>query len=262
MKPLELGRLLYGKTPRFTQNFGYTDFSHHYIHNFHTGVDYARGIASPIYAPCDFTVESVFYSFYGYGHSVVGKMYGVDNQLYSIRFGHFGNISVRKGERVRKGQRVGFQGSTGFSTGPHLHFEVYRGDIDPYLFSGDYSRYLSAWVNPLDLDRIVKIKLFNMEEVEVLKQEIASLHNTVAAQKSVMEGLDARMQEVREGVLQIVNLQFAEQERGRLDAIYERLLGRKSDLSGRLSFYMLSDEQVENIIKESEEYKNKNEGNG
>jgi predicted CopG family antitoxin len=75
-----------------------------------------------------------------------------------------------------------------------------------------------------------------------------------------MEGLDARMQEVREGVLQIVNLQFAEQERERLDAIYERLLGRKSDLSGRLSFYMLSDEQVEDIIKESPEYKEKNEG--
>lgn len=87
----------------------------------HTGIDWADPAGTPIYAPADAKVRSTKFD----------KIYGNQTILdfgggYSAMFGHqskFGNINP--GQDVRAGQLIGYVGSTGWSTGPHLHFETW-----------------------------------------------------------------------------------------------------------------------------------------
>jgi len=86
----------------------------------HTGIDYAIAAGSPIYAPADATVRSTDWN----------KIYGNRTVLdfgggYSSMFGHQSGYSVKPGQRVRRGQIIGYVGSSGYSTGPHLHFETW-----------------------------------------------------------------------------------------------------------------------------------------
>ena len=87
----------------------------------HTGIDWGAAKGTPIYAPADATVRSALFN----------KIYGNQTILdlgggYSLMFGHqsaFGNI--KPGQSVRAGQLIGYVGSTGWSTCPHLHFETW-----------------------------------------------------------------------------------------------------------------------------------------
>jgi murein DD-endopeptidase MepM/ murein hydrolase activator NlpD len=85
----------------------------------HKGMDIAGSTGSPIYAAMDGTVT---YSGWMEGY---GKVIIIDhgNKLETI-YGHCNLLRVKKGEKVSKGQRIGDVGSTGRSTGPHVHFEV------------------------------------------------------------------------------------------------------------------------------------------
>ncbi len=86
---------------------------------FHSGLDFGASKGSPIYA---FEAGKVEFagSKGGYGKAVIINHGARKSTLY----GHAKALSVRKGERVATGQMIGEVGSTGFSTGPHLHFEV------------------------------------------------------------------------------------------------------------------------------------------
>ena len=86
---------------------------------FHSGIDFGASKGSPIYAFEAGLVEFAG-SKGGYGKAVVVNHGARKSTLY----GHANKLSVRKGERVATGQIIGEVGSTGFSTGPHLHFEV------------------------------------------------------------------------------------------------------------------------------------------
>ncbi|WP_239323510.1 M23 family metallopeptidase [Snodgrassella gandavensis] len=86
----------------------------------HSGIDYAVASGTPIHAPSDGTVES-FGIKGGYGNTVVLR----HNDSMQTLYGHmsaFANLSV--GQHVRAGAIIGYVGSTGVSTGPHLHYEV------------------------------------------------------------------------------------------------------------------------------------------
>lgn len=87
---------------------------------FHTGVDLAANQGDPIYAIASGTVTSATYSdAYGYNVSIShGSGYG---SMYA----HMTNYVVSAGDYVSQGQVIGYVGSTGWSTGPHLHFEIY-----------------------------------------------------------------------------------------------------------------------------------------
>lgn len=98
---------------------------------FHYGVDIANKIGTPIYATSDGdVVETSFDSDYG-------KLVRIEHSNnYETRYGHMYSFSVLPGDRVRKGQIIGLMGSTGRSTGPHLHYEVlYAGNkVNPSHF--------------------------------------------------------------------------------------------------------------------------------
>jgi murein DD-endopeptidase MepM/ murein hydrolase activator NlpD len=86
----------------------------------HSGLDVAGPMGTPILAMDDGEVLKAYWNADGYGGLViVGHPSG-----YETWYGHLARFTVDKGDQVTRGQQIGLMGSTGFSTGPHLHFEV------------------------------------------------------------------------------------------------------------------------------------------
>lgn len=85
----------------------------------HTGIDLAAGYGSPIIATSDGVVGSANWAG-GYG-LLVSLDHGSGLQT---RYGHMSRLNVVAGQSVRKGDVIGYVGSTGMSTGPHLHYEI------------------------------------------------------------------------------------------------------------------------------------------
>jgi len=109
--------------------------------HFHTGIDLVEPFGSPIYAADDGVVALVGRSSSGYGNYVVIAHSGGLDTLY----GHLSTALVKVGQSVNQGQTIGLEGSTGNSTGPHLHFElrIKQQPIDPtpYLPPGAPSAF-------------------------------------------------------------------------------------------------------------------------
>ncbi len=114
----------------------------------HTGLDFAAAMGTPIYATADGVVSVAAFDDGGYGnHVILNHGYG-----YETLYGHMVRIKVRRGARVKRGEVLGWVGSTGKSTGPHLHYEVIRNKhkIDPvHFFFHDLA--------PADYERMVKM---------------------------------------------------------------------------------------------------------
>jgi murein DD-endopeptidase MepM/ murein hydrolase activator NlpD len=91
----------------------------------HKGIDFAAPTGTPIRAAGDGVVESVGPS-NGYGNMVVLKHWA----SYSTAYGHMSRFAsnLRKGSKVSQGDIIGYVGSTGWSTGPHLHYEFRVGN--------------------------------------------------------------------------------------------------------------------------------------
>jgi murein DD-endopeptidase MepM/ murein hydrolase activator NlpD len=102
----------------------------------HKGLDFSAAQGTPIYATGDGTVSLAGYSEGGYGnHVMINHGYG-----YETLYGHMVKIKVRQGEKVTRGEVIGWVGSTGKSTGPHCHYEVHinGNPVDPvYFFYND-----------------------------------------------------------------------------------------------------------------------------
>jgi murein DD-endopeptidase MepM/ murein hydrolase activator NlpD len=101
----------------------------------HKGIDLAGPIGTPIYATADGVVSKAEW-FSSYGLYVSLEHGGA----LQTRYGHMSRLNVANGQRVRKGDIIGFIGTTGRSTGPHLHYEVrVNGEAVnplPYMQSG------------------------------------------------------------------------------------------------------------------------------
>jgi murein DD-endopeptidase MepM/ murein hydrolase activator NlpD len=113
----------------------------------HQGQDLTAAEGTPIVAPRGGVVEHVGYQASAAGHYAVLDGDGED-RTYVFMHMQTGSVAVRQGQRVRIGEPIGLVGSTGRSTGPHLHFEIwvggwYRGGhaIDPL----PYLRRWDAW---------------------------------------------------------------------------------------------------------------------
>ncbi len=99
----------------------------------HKGIDIAAPTGTPIHAAADGVVVSAGWNRGGYGKLV--DIRHPDGTL--TRYAHNSKIIVSKGQRVEQGQKISLMGSTGFSTGPHLHFEIRKGGtkaVNPIAF--------------------------------------------------------------------------------------------------------------------------------
>ncbi len=98
----------------------------------HTGMDFSAQTGSEIYATGNGLIEKVEHSGRGYGnHIVINHGYG-----YKTLYAHMSKTKAKKGQKVKRGDVIGFVGNTGTSTAPHLHYEVIKGDkkINPINF--------------------------------------------------------------------------------------------------------------------------------
>ena len=102
-----------------TSNYGYRRHPKSQKRKFHTGVDIAAYSGSEIYATADGIVESAGWTG-GYGNYVVIK----HSDDYKTAYAHQSKVLVQKGDAIKCGDIIGRVGSTGRSTGPHLHYEV------------------------------------------------------------------------------------------------------------------------------------------
>jgi septal ring factor EnvC (AmiA/AmiB activator) len=96
---------------------------------FHPGIDIGKGMGTPIHAAADGVVFRSYLSS-SYGNCVMITHY-INGQEYTTVYAHMESRSVSDGQVVHSGQVIGYMGDTGEAFGPHLHFEVYRGQWNP-----------------------------------------------------------------------------------------------------------------------------------
>jgi murein DD-endopeptidase MepM/ murein hydrolase activator NlpD len=99
----------------------------------HQGIDIAADIGTPIHAAADGVIEFAGWNSGGYGNMV--EIRHSDGSM--TRYAHMNAIHVQVGQQVDQGEQLGEMGSTGYSTGPHLHFEVHlpnQGTVNPIAY--------------------------------------------------------------------------------------------------------------------------------
>ena len=132
---------------RIASGYGYRIDPVYKTTKMHPGIDFTAPQGTPIYATADGIIALAGNSGNGYGnHVIVRHGYG-----YETLYGHMVRVKARAGQSVKRGEVIGWVGSTGKSTGPHCHYEVhFKGQkIDPvYYFFND--------LNAEQFDRLVK----------------------------------------------------------------------------------------------------------
>lgn len=148
-----------------TSQFGKRNYEPNPWHN---GIDFRASSGTPVYAVSDGIVRVAKDNPTGYGLYVV-----LDHDIWSSFYAHLSNINVSTEQQVQAGDIIGYSGSTGQSTGPHLHFEIRlckykdfwdrQGDIflrciDPLFFIENFQKK-STTLTAEDAAKIVKEKL-------------------------------------------------------------------------------------------------------
>ncbi len=128
--------------------FGYRIDPVYKVTKFHAGLDFTAPQGTPIYATANGIIKEAGYNAGGYGnHVIINHGYG-----YETLYGHMYRIKARVGQKIKRGEVIGYVGSTGKSTGPHCHYEVHKSGqpVDPvYYFYND--------LTPEQYDRVLKI---------------------------------------------------------------------------------------------------------
>lgn len=107
---------------QLASGFGWRTDPIYKMPKFHAGMDFAAPIGTEIYATGDGTVMRADAQAAGYGNHIrIDHGYG-----YMTLYGHLSRVKVRPGQKVKRGEVIGYVGNTGKSTGPHLHYEVVK----------------------------------------------------------------------------------------------------------------------------------------
>lgn len=107
---------------RRISGFGYRLHPIYKTRHMHTGMDFTADKGTKVYATGDGTVELIENKRWGYGKSIViNHGFG-----YKTRYAHLSAFKVKGGQKIKRGELIGLIGSTGQSTGPHLHYEVVK----------------------------------------------------------------------------------------------------------------------------------------
>jgi murein DD-endopeptidase MepM/ murein hydrolase activator NlpD len=107
---------------QMASGFGWRTDPIYKMPKFHAGMDFAAPIGTEVYATGDGVVQRADAQASGYGNHIrIDHGYG-----YMTLYGHLSRTKVRPGQKVKRGEVIGYVGNTGKSTGPHLHYEVYK----------------------------------------------------------------------------------------------------------------------------------------
>lgn len=133
---------------RLSSGFGMRFHPIYKVKKMHPGIDFSAPIGTPIYATADGVVDVQSVSFSGYGKTIeIDHGFG-----YRSRYAHMHGFAVSKGQKIKRGELIGYVGNTGLSTAPHLHYEVFINDrhVNPvHYFFND--------LNPAEYEKIVEL---------------------------------------------------------------------------------------------------------
>ncbi len=123
---------------QMASGYGYRSDPFTKIKKFHSGMDFSANVGTAVFATGDGKVTRANNQLSGYGNLIeIDHGYG-----YKTRFAHLSKYNVKPGQLVKRGDIIGYSGSTGRSSGPHLHYEVhYKGNpVNPInYYYGDIS---------------------------------------------------------------------------------------------------------------------------
>ena len=125
-----------GDRPWLSSQFGWRKDPFTGLREFHNGLDIAGAVKEPIIAPAEGKVVDAAADRY------LGKFVKIDHgDGVQTLYGHLHGFTVKKGQKVKRGQVIGYLGNTGRSTGPHLHYSVLKDDryVDPMEYIWDYT---------------------------------------------------------------------------------------------------------------------------
>ena len=118
------------------------------VKKMHTGIDFAAAIGTPIYATADGVIDKLNVSFSGYGKTIeIDHGFG-----YRTRYAHMHGFAVQQGQKVKRGDLIGYVGDTGLSTAPHLHYEVFVNGIH-----ANPVHYFFNDLNPAEYEKIIEL---------------------------------------------------------------------------------------------------------
>ena len=133
---------------RVASGFGYRIDPIYRTGKFHAGMDFTSPIGTSVTSTGDGVVELVESKQWGYGNCIIiNHGYG-----YKTRYAHLSKFKVKRGQKVTRGQVIGQVGSTGKSTGPHLHYEVLKNN-DPV----NPANYYYSDLSPEQYEAILKL---------------------------------------------------------------------------------------------------------
>jgi len=118
------------------------------VRKMHPGIDFSAPKGTPIYSTGDGIVKKVRSSFGGYGKQIeIDHGYG-----YVTKYAHMNSFNVKLGQKIKRGECIGYVGNSGRSTAPHLHYEVHKDKkkINPV-------HYFSRDLNPSEYEEILRL---------------------------------------------------------------------------------------------------------
>lgn len=125
--------------PYITSSYGMRYHPIYHVWRLHAGTDFRAYCGTPILAAADGRVEWATYK-YGFGNQVMLYNGIVSGKVLYTSYNHFSGFAVSNGQTVKRGQVLGYSGTTGSSTACHLHFEVYvnGSTVDPMKYVADW----------------------------------------------------------------------------------------------------------------------------
>jgi len=142
---------------RMASGYGYRIHPIYKTRKLHTGMDFSAKTGTPIYATGDGKISKVRKSRRGYGnHVIIDHGYG-----YKTLYAHMTKYIVKRGQKVKRGEVIGYVGSTGTSVAPHLHYEVHKDGrkINPVNF------YYND-LNPEEYEKMLEISSQNNQSFD------------------------------------------------------------------------------------------------
>lgn len=133
---------------RLVSGFGMRIHPIYKVKKMHTGVDFSTPKGTPIYSTGDGVVKIVETNLGGYGKEIeIDHGYG-----YVTKYAHLDRFNVHVGQKIKRGELIGWSGNTGSSTAPHLHYEVIHNDkkVNPV-------HYFFHDLNPAEYQKILEL---------------------------------------------------------------------------------------------------------